>query len=434
MAIIPQNSLFVWENEVNDLRDLERLKLVLETMPDEILMEVLERERKNGRDDFPVRAMWNGLLAGIIFEHTKQESFFRELSRNVQLRYMCGFDMGKLPRSHNYSRFLKNLMKHQDLIESMFDALVNELMLLLPDFGERLAVDSKNIASFAKRSNRKEKKDGRRDLDADLGIKKYSGKHADGSLWEKVVKCFGYKLHLIVDSKYELPVAYEVTKASRPDVKEGEELINKLASKNHGIIERCEYLSGDKGYDSTVFTEILYGMGIHPIIDTRTMWQDEKERLVFNDGREIYYKENGDVYCYGPESGKRHLMTNNGYDKERNCLRKGCAAKKMGIECPDISVCSYRGGIRIPLDTDRRIFTSIDRTSYKWEREYKKRTAVERVNSRLDVSFGFENHTIRGKDKMELRCSLAMIIMLSLAVGRIRQKQPELMRSLVRTA
>jgi len=41
---------------------------------------------------------------------------------------------------------------------------------------------------------------------------------------------------------------------------------------------------------------------------------------------------------------------------------------------------------RVSLEMDRRIFTPIARSSYAWEREYKKRTAVERVNSRFDVS------------------------------------------------
>jgi hypothetical protein len=55
MAIIPQISMFRWE-EIESLGDLERLRLVLEYMPDEELMDKLERERKNGRDDYPVRA------------------------------------------------------------------------------------------------------------------------------------------------------------------------------------------------------------------------------------------------------------------------------------------------------------------------------------------------------------------------------------------
>ncbi len=57
--------------------------------------------------------------------------------------------------------------------------------------------------------------------------------------------------------------------------------------------------------------------------------------------------------------------------------------------------------------------------------------AVERVNSRLDESFGFEKHYIRGGSKMEVRCGIALIVMLGMAYGRVRQKQYERIRSLV---
>jgi hypothetical protein len=68
MAIIPQQTLFVW-SEIEELGDLERLRMVIENMPDEELMEVLERERgKKGRDDYPVRAVWNTVLAGVVFQ------------------------------------------------------------------------------------------------------------------------------------------------------------------------------------------------------------------------------------------------------------------------------------------------------------------------------------------------------------------------------
>jgi len=58
------------------------------------------------------------------------------------------------------------------------------------------------------------------------------------------------------------------------------------------------------------------------------------------------------------------------------------------------------------------------------------RTAVERVNSRIDNVYGFERHFIRGLKKMKLRCSLALLVMLVVAIGRIKQAQPEMMRTL----
>jgi len=47
MAIIPQISMQLWD-EIESLGDLERLRLVIEYMPDEDLINTLERERKNG--------------------------------------------------------------------------------------------------------------------------------------------------------------------------------------------------------------------------------------------------------------------------------------------------------------------------------------------------------------------------------------------------
>ena len=42
--------------------------------------------------------------------------------------------------------------------------------------------------------------DGRRDVDADWGVKTYQGEREDGNLWQKLKSWFGYKLHLLVDA------------------------------------------------------------------------------------------------------------------------------------------------------------------------------------------------------------------------------------------
>ena len=96
--------------------------------------------------------------------------------------------------------------------------------------------------------------------------------------------------------------------------------------------------------------------------------------------------------------------------------------------------CPVRSGVRIKMEEDRRIFTPLARSSYKWEREYGRRTAVERVNSRIDVVFGFEDHYIRGLKKMRTRMGLALCVMLAMAVGRLKEKKPENIRSLVRAS
>ncbi len=93
--------------------------------------------------------------------------------------------------------------------------------------------------------------------------------------------------------------------------------------------------------------------------------------------------------------------------------------------------CKVSRSLWIRLSEDRRVFTSVARNSYLWKSLYRKRTAVERVNGRLDTDFGFEDHYIRGQRKMEPGVGLSLIVMLAMAVGRIKQKRPELMRSLI---
>jgi len=65
---------------------------------------------------------------------------------------------------------------------------------------------------------------------------------------------------------------------------------------------------------------------------------------------------------------------------------------------------------------------------------YRKWTAVERVNSRVEVSFGFEHHFIQGMCKMRLQCGLALLVMLAIALGRVKEKGGEKLRSLVEVA
>ncbi|MCY4192274.1 MAG: hypothetical protein OXD42_13305 [Rhodospirillaceae bacterium] len=64
--------------------------------------------------------------------------------------------------------------------------------------------------------------------------------------------------------------------------------------------------------------------------------------------------------------------------------------------------------LRIGLDShDRRIFTPTPWGNPSWRRSYNRRTATERINSRLDNSFNFETHYIRGRARVKTRIGLA---------------------------
>lgn len=437
MAIVPQK-LFGWK-EIEELGDLERLVLILETLPDEKLVKAMERERFRGRDDYPVRAVWNSILAGIIYQHPTIASLRRELQRNAQLRQVCGFDLWAgveaVPTASAYSRFLGQLIKnYSHYMRTIFDQLIEMLTELLPDFGQELAVDGKAIQSFARRKS-EGAPDGRRDVDGDWSKKVYRGVREDGTPWKKVTSWFGYRIHLIVDSNYELPVDYRLTKASNSEVKEAHGMVDDLARSCPKIIRRCQKFSADRGYDDgKLIVKLWDEYKIKPVIDIRNSWKDQDPTRLLGNYPNVSHDYKGTIYCYCPEKGIRREMAFGGFEEKRGTLKYRCPAMHYGVSCQGFANCPAAKGVRIKMEEDRRIFTPLARSSYAWKRAYDKRTSVERVNSRLDGFFGLENHNIRGQKKMEVRCGLALCVMLAMAVGRVRQKKPELMCSLVVSA
>lgn len=421
--------MFSWD-EIENLGDLERLRILIEHLPDETLLHALEKERGNGRNDYPVQAMWNAVLSGVIFQHPSSSSLVRELSRNAQLRWMCGFYPGTVPTDDAMGRFLQILINHEKDIRQMAATLQESIRKHLPDFGQYLAMDSKAVASLSTRESKKRKPDGRREMDAQFGYKEYRGVCKDGSAWSKMVKWFGFKLHLVVDAQHELPVAWSVTPANVSDLTEGKRLVKELMGEKAWVAKTAEYLMADKGYDDGSLIRMMNeDCGVHPIIDKRSLWRDKESRQL-RVGKNVSYTEDGSVYCYEDDT-KSHLMANGGFDRRRGALKKLCPAKAKGISCKHSRECEVKAGIRIKLSTDVRIFTSVDRTSHKWKRLYNMRSSVERVNGRLDRSFGFEVHTIRGMAKMQTKCSLALLVMLGMAYGYLEENQPDKIRKLV---
>lgn len=456
MAIIPQAYLLNWR-AIDAASDLDRLHLVLEAIPDEPLMRILEQERGNGRDEYPIRPVWNSILAGVVFQHPAVACLRRELRRNAELRQLCGFDPllgeGAVPTDSAYSNFLESVMGHEETIRGMFHVLVEKLRTHLPDLGRYLAIDGKALPSFGKPQkkkhaeasdrNDKEQEDGsqdrRADHDADWGVKTYRGKGKDGTAWEKIVRWFGFELHLLVDATHELPVNYKLTKASAAESPLLLPIVDQTNELHPVVIENCEELSGDKGYDSEKNNKDLYDLyEINPIIDKRSDWRDtDQTRPLFADRVDtVVYDVKGNISCICPKTGEMRPMAAWGFEPDRKTLKYRCPAAVFGLECKGRQQCpgaqtDYGKIVRISIDTDRRMFTPIARDTAAWERAYDRRTSVERVNSRIDRVLGFEQHTIRGLKKMEVRVGIALIVLLSMALGRIRVGQREQMRSLL---
>jgi len=443
MATLPQSSLFSWEI-VDASPEIERIGGVLASIPDERLMRTLEARRGDRRDVYPIRAVWNSFLAGILCGHPGQASLIRELKRNGELREVCGFPPEKgeaaVPPDYVYSRLFVRLIDHLDRVDAIFDALVERVAAQLPDFGRQLAMDSKALPTHA-----------RTDSEADQGTKTYADWSEDGTPRERLVSWFGYKLHLLVDSTYELPVAAKVTSASEADSPHLMPMIEEVRERHPEVHARAEDLTCDRAYDDGEDKAALYDdYDILPVIDSRVIdrgragpWRP------LNDNRHdtIYFNDLGEVVCkadpFAPGDRKYAALQFAGFERDRGTLKFRCPAAAFGIECKNRNACrcpsAVRDGqwgrtVRIPLSRDRRVFMPVHRQSRDFEARYKRRGAVERVNSRIDCVYGFERRSIRGLNKMKLRMGLSLIVMLATANWWVERGRLDNMRRLLTPA
>lgn len=155
---------------------------------------------------------------------------------------------------------------------------------------------------------------------------------------------------------------------------------------------------------------MLKEKGIVPIIDICNKWKDGEETHQYKN-TQLVYNYKGDVF-YVPDKGEQIKLAYKGYDKSSDSLRYGFHPKYDDNRI-----------FRIKCSTDPRIFNPVARDSKKWERLYKMRTGVERINGRIDRDYQFERHTIRGLEKMNMFILTTFIVYLGMAKSKVEQGQ-----------
>src|SRR5262249_23811668 len=219
-----------------------------------------------------------------------------------------------------------------------------------------------------------------------------------------------------VDVKHEVILAYEITDTKAGD---GETLPVVYAQAKANLpAGRIKTMAYDKAADSDEVHELLSGEGITPLIQMRGLWQSEPERLLpGHDGSSnVVYTEDGSIYCYDKVSDPpvRHRMAYIGHEPERETLKYRCPAMHEGWECPMSGICnagkSYGKTVRVPRAIDLRRFPSLPPATKKFERMYKGRTAVERVNARLKLFWGADDGNVRGSRRFFAGVGVVLLV------------------------
>jgi hypothetical protein len=406
--------LFAWDC-LDDSPTLKTIKQLLDVIPDEALIASLEEARGKGRSDYSVRMLWGVIVLSIALRHSTVESCLAELRRNESLRKILGIESEEaVPRKWNLSRFLDNLGRepHLTLLHNVFDAMIERLGDAVPDLGRDTAGDATGLN--ARRSKRRAREEADGELpQATGGRKEYADD--DGNV-TKVVEWFGFKLHLLVDVKHEVSLAYKITDTKAGD---GETLPAILADAQANLpAERIRTLAYDKAADTNEVHKLLSDARIKPVIQNRSLWKEEPERMLpSHDGNSnIVYDEAGTVYCYDRVSQPmiRHKMAYIGYEPQRETLKYRCPAMHEGWECPMAKHCNegkqYGKTVRVPREIDVRRFPALPRATKKFERLYKGRTAVERVNARLKIFWGADDGNVTGSRRFFALLGVVLVV------------------------
>jgi hypothetical protein len=420
MKITISKPLFAWD-ALEDSPSLKSLRILLEAIPDQALLEALRASRGKGRDDYPVAVLWGTLLLTIALRHPTTDACLEELKRNPALRLLIGIETeDRVPDADNMSRFLARLGEESHLtqLRAIFDVMAQRLGLVVGDLGRDTAGDSTGLAGRTALSETLHRAELAQGLPQPTGGRK-EYQDDDGKVTH-VVEWFGYKLHLLVDVKHEVALAYHITDTKAGDNERIPALVEQ--AKSNLPAKRLQTLAYDKAADDGAVHEFLHDAGIKPIIQNRHYQLDEPEKVL--GGRtplHIVYDQAGSVFCYDKVSDTpvRHPMAYIGHEPERGTLKYRCPARHQGWKCPSDSVCNrhrdYGLTVRVKQEIDLRRFPSIPRATKQFERLYAGRTAVERVNGRLKIFWGIDDGQVYGARRFHAHVGAVMVVHLAFA-------------------
>lgn len=424
MRIATTDPLFAWE-KLPDSPDLNSLRVLLDSLPDEPLLAALRDHRGKGRNDYPMHVLWRVHASRYFLRHASMEACLAELERNPALRRVVGIEDGQgVPQAWNMSRFLEVLgqPEHFALMREMSRHLTRRLGDAVGDLGQHLAGDSAALSARKSAQTPVADKPGEARLDlpplpqAAGGRKEYTD---DSGKVVKAYEWFGYKFHLLVDVKHEVIVAWHITSAAGEGSGDSS-VIPTLLEEAGRVLPggRIKTLAYDKAADDLKTHQILAEHEIKPLIQIRQMWKEDPERMLpGHDGTSnIVHDEAGTIYCYDKVSAipVKHKMSFAGHEKDRGTLKYRCPARAEGFACPSDKHCNgdstYGKTTRVKCEIDLRRFPPIPRATLEFERRYKGRTSVERVNSRLKVYWGADDGNVTGAARFHAHMATILLV------------------------
>ena len=351
---ILQECLFSFE-EMLKIEPKERLPIFFGVLDLRPYAKELRSPSPRGADGHCREGILRALLAAPLEHINTFTALHHRLETDLRFRYQCGLSLEReAPSISTLSRVFKEITE-KNLAKRLFEDLVKQCLQEGIIDGDYVAIDSAAIHAYEKKQpKRKSQLTGH----ANWGAKFDS--FGNKMTW------FGYKLHLAVDTKSELPIALEVTPAHVNDGEKAPELIEKVAAQTD-----TEFFMIDAGYDQVKVYEAARNVKAQAIIPLNPRGEKEPPAGMTNNGT--------------PCCSMGFAMTYWGADQD--VLKFRCPHATGKVECPlGMSACSssnYGMVVKVDVKEDLRRYCNPHRDTRRWKELYNERTSVERCNSRL---------------------------------------------------
>lgn len=372
------------------------MAVILDSIDDGPLVEVLGQPAPKGRPCFPARAMLRAVFSKFILRFRYNLVLLERLRASPKFRQICGFP-GRVPSESTFSRFTTRLVQHRHLIDECMAKVTDAISDALPGFGETVAVDSTSVESFSN-PNRKVVSD----PEARWGVKHKAKAKEGGTDW-----FFGYKMHLLADANYGIPLAYQVTAGNVNDSPTLMPLLEQ-AQRTFGWFAPG-FVLADRGYDSSANHHGVVDYGAVPIIHMRKPTSEDglHSGVYTEKGAPTCMSKNAMEYvCTDPATG-HHLF---------RCPADGCPLKTKSSGA--VLYCDSE--VREDPMENLRVVGIIWRGGEEWKEHYSKRMSIERIFRSLKHSWGLEGHMVRGMAKIRLLASLSLVTYQATVLARIK--------------
>jgi IS5 family transposase len=356
---------------------LSELVALLDSPQLQVLIADLEETRWTGRPGYPIRSMIGIALAKTLYSISTWTKIVSLVNEHEALSKVISPD-GNIPSVSSCYRFSKKLIEYDYLLEKYTKNVLASLQNKNPEFGKNIAVDASDLPAYANghRLIRRGGPEREKFSDPDASWGRRSAISTRKSGWY-----YGYKIHAAVDTATGLPLAWEVHTATTAEMKVALDLIDTVRNRDLSI-DTCIM---DKGYDGKWIYEGCEERDIHPVIP------------LINS----YGVKRGDHKPPCCEHGEWEFA---GSDNKRKaskwrCPTGECATKSTWIKAS-------------------RLHTLIPRTTERWTKLYRSRTAIEREFGRLKHEWAMLPLRIRGMKKVKLHIDLTILTKLSCALIR----------------